>query len=1410
MRRGGKKSNKSHNKDLSLSRDTVQTILATATGSTTRSNVPVVKPAAIVPTKPTEDPSTDLVQVTSSTAASANAAVVGERIGNEILTFVAVDRLFTTLTTDIGFSEDDARDALANTLSTPLSGGAVPGGSSSSRLEVALDWLCLNVSPERMPPGFAPLLQADTSLEESSKCVVICPGAKPPPKEAQPPTSAVELTAKICTAIPVSAPAKEVTVNTKLSPAPAPKSASPPTVLPVKPSNKSPKPKQKKKSKPKQVSSWILNYAGNSSEEDSAATAVPDVTKLGLGELQEELAKEQAKKGSQKDVNRIRLLAAEIKNKRTETIPSASCVSQNNDSTNQPSSEINSPVVLTETSASHSVSVNDGTVHPNVEEAVLNLNSEVGDVGSLFEASSSEIPTSLSSSQDPEKNIPVEPLIPPSWTGKTPVQLLQDWCRKHKRESPKFLQDKVPPGIHRWSVVVENSNKHMETVSVNISYMTASSAKNAVATKALHLLASNEGMDAILPGYFRQMWLDMNNEKKEKIQEARNALLTHKAEYINAIIAAAKQKYAQQTSVATPKTTPTQVESWEDIITTAPDITTAASSTDTSTPIGSLAQQLYNQWAARQLLPAYQQFLPKRESLPIPQFILDDADANKRGDKCSIVCTQPRRISAISLAARISQERAEPRQASDECQPSVGYQVRFHSKHIKTARLLFVTTGILLRRLHASRDLAEFNYIIVDEVHERDIHTDFLISLIKGILSRRTDLKVILMSATINAKLFSTYFGGCPIVNIPGREHPVSELFLEDILEKTNFVVAADSPFARQTSRSLVRHGRIEVSGRSGNSQAVTWEDWEDNFGDAPTTLKCDNEAYSEQTALSLSRMDEDVINYDVISSLIWYIHRTNPLPMSREARSGVGGGGILVFLPGLAEITAMSDNLTEMTRQILREKSYKTNYSHQSEVFYVTMLHSTLSVDLQQQVFQHPPGGMRKVVLATNIAETSITIDDISYVIDTGRVKEFHYNNAKKMSCLITLWESRANAKQRAGRAGRVAPGICYRCFTKARYMAFSEVQKPEIQRTPLEELCLQIKLLDLGTIHAFLSNALEAPSAISIKHAIETLNDVGALDEQENLTPLGRHLAILPLDIHLGKMLVYACIFGCQQEVLTIAAIAASQSPFLTSPNSDDLASAKAKQLALFGSIKTAETTEGASARNLPFCGDLIMAMNAFNAWKQANEHGGARAANDLCRNAFLHLNRIKEIADLREQYHEVLHSLGFVGHDLSSPPPLTQRRLALLQAIICAGFYPRVVHLVQSDSQIKLLSKKEEVFIHPVSVAHGLLPAILPQSQWMVYFQKVKSSRIFIRDCTPVSPLALLLFGGTLAVQHLAGTATVDKWLVIHTHPQTAVAIKQLRNNLDAALTSQFANPSSAASSALVKAVTDLLSL
>ncbi|XP_026870115.2 putative ATP-dependent RNA helicase DHX57 isoform X1 [Electrophorus electricus] len=791
----------------------------------------------------------------------------------------------------------------------------------------------------------------------------------------------------------------------------------------------------------------------------------------------------------------------------------------------------------------------------------------------------------------------------------------------------------------------------------------------------------------------------------------------------------------------------------------------------------------------------------------IAQFILDDSLSRKPESVANIICTQPRRISAIAVATRVAHERAEV------LGHSTGYQIRLETIRSSSTRLLFCTTGVLLRRLEGDAELKGVTHVIVDEVHERTEESDFLLLVLKDLMVQRTDLKIMLMSATLNADLFSQYFYDCPTIHIPGRTFPVDQFFLEDAITKTRYMLDYGSPYRRSTKQN----GPSNQGSRAGRGRTVVADMGDDDSWSFSSFMRKDAvkdsipdqqlsvqeltvryPSCSKSVVKTLAGMDLDKINMDLLESLLeWIVDGDHNYPP----------GAVLVFLPGLAEIK-------QLYEQLQSNRMFNNRTAKRCVVY---PLHSSLSSDEQQAVFTHPPAGVTKIIISTNIAETSVTIDDVVYVIDSGKMKEKRYDASRSMESLEDVWVSHANALQRRGRAGRVASGLCFHLFTSHCFThQLSTQQLPEIQRVPLEQLCLRIKVLEVfseRSLDSVFSRLIEPPGEGSLEAAKRRLCALGALTEAECLTPLGWHLACLPVDVRIGKLMLLGAIFRCLDPALTIAASLAFKSPF----------------------VSPWDKREEANERKLNFSlanSDHLALLQAYKGWCHAAQNG-SHAGYQYCRENFLSIRGLQEIACLKRQFAELLSDIGFVRDGLKSrdvermsstgtdgvleatgyEANLNSDNTKLMSAMLCAALYPNVVQVrapqgkfkQTSKGAVKMQPKAEElrfltktdgaVHIHPSSVNFTVRHY---DSPYLVYHEKVKTSRVFIRDCSMVCVYPMVLFGGgQISVELQRGEFIIsldDGWIrFAATSHEVAELVKELRWELDQLLEEKIRNPS-----------------
>ena len=771
---------------------------------------------------------------------------------------------------------------------------------------------------------------------------------------------------------------------------------------------------------------------------------------------------------------------------------------------------------------------------------------------------------------------------------------------------------------------------------------------------------------------------------------------------------------------------------------------------------------LHQRWLSRQDMPRQQKMMAARRGLPAwqhrdmivqtvnehqvtiisgetgsgkstqsVQFILDDMIRRQLGSSANIICTQPRRISALGLADRVSDERCAV--VGDE----IGYSIRGESK-IRPGQtsITFVTTGVLLRRLQTSGGsapdllaaLADVSHVFIDEVHERSLDTDLLLVLLRDILPKRRDLKVILMSATLDASVFQDCFRATAAVgkvNVEGRTYPVEDYYLDDVLHSTGFV-----------GRKQYRDSE-EADGHNTNSDIT-------------------------KTIQSLGSK----INYGLVASCVQYINE----------QLGFEDGGILIFLPGAVEINRTLDALRRIPD------------------LHCLPLHASLLPSEQRRVFPPPPNGKRKVIAATNVAETSITIEDIVVVIDGGKVKETSYDAQNSMVKLEEVWASRAACKQRRGRAGRVRPGQCYKLYTRNIEAKMAERPEPEIRRIPLEQLCLSVKAMGVPDVPTFLANALTPPETSAVGGAMLLLRRMGTLEGDE-LTALGRHLAMIPADLRCGKLMVYGATFGCFEACLTVAAVLTARSPFVSPQDKR-------------------EESKAARTSVAPNQGDLICDLRAYEKWSEQKSQLNHRDLRLWCEQNFLSMQTLTDISSNRSQYLSSLQDAGFIPphRDPSSMPSSLNahnNNSALIRALIAGAFNPQLARIdfpdkkfansvsgaVEVDPEARTIKffnpDNGRVFVHPSSTLFDA-QSFMGNAVYMSYFNKMATSKVFIRELTPFNAYTLLLFGGPIELDTYGQGLVVDGWVKLRGWARIGVLVSRLRGMLDGILARKIEDP------------------
>ena len=581
----------------------------------------------------------------------------------------------------------------------------------------------------------------------------------------------------------------------------------------------------------------------------------------------------------------------------------------------------------------------------------------------------------------------------------------------------------------------------------------------------------------------------------------------------------------------------------------------------------------------------------------IPQYL---HEAGYTKDDFIVGCTQPRRVAAMSVAARVAEEMGV------KLGNEVGYSIRFEDNTNEKTVLKYMTDGMLLREFMSDPTLSRYSCLLLDEAHERSLATDILFGLLKEVSKMRPELKILISSATMNAQAFAAYWDDAPIFNVPGRRYEVE-------------IYQTPQPEANYLNAGIVTIMQIHVS---------------------------------------------------------------------------QGPGDILMFLTGQEEIEAAEQSLQDTMRKLSKSGVRE---------LVVLPLYSTLPADLQSKVFEPAPPKGRKVILATNIAETSVTIDGIVYVIDPGFVKENVYNPRTGMESLVVTPCSRAAANQRAGRAGRTQKGRCFRLYTAFSYRELDENTTPEIQRTNLNSVVLLLKSMGVNDLLSF--EFMDPPPADTLIRALEHLYALGALNDKGDLTKIGRQMAEFPTDPMLAKAILSADKYGCVDDLLSIVSLLGEASTLFIRP--------KDKKIYADSARTRFTHKEG---------GDH---MTLLNIW---NEYVDAEYSPQWCLQNYIQSKSLKRARDVRDQLLKLCERVEV------DPTSTCGGDHILIGKAITAGFFPNAARLQKGgDSYRTLKSGGITAWIHPSSV----LARVETAPKWILFDQLQLTSKEYMRTVMEIRP-------------------------------------------------------------------------
>ncbi|RKF83081.1 putative pre-mRNA-splicing factor ATP-dependent RNA helicase prp43 [Golovinomyces cichoracearum] len=595
----------------------------------------------------------------------------------------------------------------------------------------------------------------------------------------------------------------------------------------------------------------------------------------------------------------------------------------------------------------------------------------------------------------------------------------------------------------------------------------------------------------------------------------------------------------------------------------------------------------------------------------IPQFVLFDDLPHLHGK--IVACTQPRRVAAMSVAQRVANE------MDVKLGEEIGYCIRFEDVTGPETILKYMTDGMLLREAMHDHDLTRYSCIILDEAHERTLATDILMGLLKEIALRRPDLKIVIMSATLDAQKFQTYFNNAPLLAVPGRTHPV-EIF-----------------YTPEPERDYV---------------------------EAALRTVCQ-------------------------------IHATEP------------EGDILLFLTGEEEIEDACRRISLEADEMIRETDVGP--------MKVYPLYGTLPPQQQQKIFEPsppplriggPPG--RKVIVSTNIAETSLTIDGIVYVVDPGFSKQKVYNPRIRVESLLVSPISKASAQQRAGRAGRTRPGKCFRLYTEAAFKEeLIEQTHPEILRSNLANTVLELKKLGIDDLVHF--DLMDPPAPETLMRALEELNYLACLDDEGELTTLGKLASELPLDPALAVMLISSPEFYCSAEILSLTALLSVPQIFVRPANARKRAD---EMKALFTHPD----------------GDHLTMINVYHAFKSPEAQSNPK---EWCHKHYLSLRALQSADSVRLQLKRIMEKSGV---ELMSTDFNDKNYFINIRRALVSGFFMQVAKKDSTGKHYKTVKDDQNVLLHP-STGLGV------ESEWVVYNEFVLTTKNYVRTVTSVKPEWLL---------------------------------------------------------------------